>query len=179
MQNCHLILLLAILLPACAASPTKTAIWSDEVPAQSYFKEVYAQDNNNNSRQTLEEYLLWVMRFYQGTELYANGWNTITQAILLKNDTPERVAELKDKMERLGFLVSSEWAKDNQTRIITTRHVSIWGNALLKSLELGESLALIDRVTADVEDLLAKRISAEMITEDRFYAEEDVFQYLN
>lgn len=179
MQKRLLILLMAITLPACVALPTKSGLWSDDVPAQAYFLEVYAQDTNNNSRQNLDQYLTWVMRFYQGSELYANGWNNITQAILFKNNVPEMAAKIKDKMARLGLLVSSEWAKDNQIRLITTRHVAIWGNALLKSLEQGESLVLIDRVMVDVEDLLASRISADAITEDRFYAEEEVFQYLN
>jgi hypothetical protein len=173
-----LILVLIFVLPGCAVFSAKEAAWPNELKHHDYFTSVYQQDPNNSKFQDLDQYLSWVMSFYQGTELYAKGWNSITAELLHKNQDPEAAAAVQNKMERLGLLISGEWAKNNRTRLITSRHVSIWGNALIKSLEQGETLELLDRVTIDVEDLLARRLAAEAITEDRFYAEEDLFKYI-
>ena len=171
----YLFLAIIIALPACAANNVKEPSWPNELPPHDDFLYLYLQDSTNNNIQNLDQYMTWVIRFYQGWELYPNGWNNVTQELLLRINAPDLANEIKEKMDRLGFLISGEWAKNNKTRIINTRHVSIWGNALMKSLEHGETLELIDRITIDVEDLLASRISPEIITEDRFYAEEDIF----
>ncbi len=172
-----LVMMLAVC--GCAATPAKSPAWSEALPAEDYFLIVYQQDGANSSRQNLDDYLNWVQRFYQGWELYPNGWNAITAALLQRLADPEVAAAVQDKMAGLGLLIGAEWAKNNQTRSINTRHVSIWGNALLKSLAQGETLLLLDKVSADVDDLLGKRISADVITEDRFYAEEDIFKNIN
>jgi hypothetical protein len=174
-----LIFLIILALPACTVFQSKEAVWPDDLPPRAYFLNVYQQDAANSHLQNLDQYMLWVIRFYQGSDLYPNGWNSITQTLLEKIREPETIQQVKDKMDRVGLLISGEWAKNNQTRLINTRHVSIWGNALFKSLEQGETLELIERVSSDVDDLLTQRIPSEAITEGRFYAEEDIFEYLN
>jgi hypothetical protein len=179
MQKHLLLIILIMILPACATLQSNQALWSADLPAQEYFVNEFQRDTVNHQQQTLDQYLTWVTRFYEGTELYPKGWNHITQALLLRITEAEQANEVKDKMQRLGLLISGEWAKNNQTRLINTRHVSIWGNALIKSLEQGETLELLARVSADVDDLLAQRLAADAITEGRFYAEEDVLDYIN
>lgn len=168
-----------MILPACSALPSKQALWPADLPPQEYFLSAYQQDAINHQNQSLDEYLGWVSRFYQGTEFYPNGWDNITRSILSGVTQPDKADEVKDKMQQLGLLISGEWAKNNRTRLITSRHVAIWGNALIKSQQNGETLELLERVSADVEGLLEQRIAAEDITEDRFYAEEDVLDLID
>ncbi len=174
-----LVLLLIFALPGCAVFSAKEPLWPAELKHQAYFLSLYQQDAGNAKLQNLDQYLGWVISFYQGTELHPRGWNSIKTDLLRKNPEAAFANELQHKLERLGLMIAGEWAKNNQTRLITTRHVAIWGNALMKSAEQGETLELLDRVTIDVEDLLARRLAADAIKEDRFYAEEDIFQSIN
>ena len=175
----YLLLVILFCLSGCAGQTLKDSAWSADLPAQDHFLIAYQQDTVNSSRQNLDDYLTWVMRFYQGNDICPNGWNHITADIVQRVKDPEQAYILQDKMAGLGLRIAGEWAKDNQARSINSRHVSIWGNALIKSIAQGETLQLIDRVSADVDDLLGKRISADVITEDRFYAEEDIFSNIN
>ena len=174
-----LVLVLLFTLPGCAVFSAKQPLWPAELKHQTYFLQLYQQDPGNAKIQNLDQYLAWVISFYQGTELYPKGWNSISADLMYKLPDPALASEVQNKLERIGLLIAGEWAKSNQTRLITTRHVAIWGNALQKSAEQGGMPELLDRVTIDVEDLLARRLTAEAITEDRFYAEEDIFKYLN
>ena len=105
--------------------------------------------------------------------MYPNGWNNITHDIVLKLKSAPTADNIKVKLDRLGLLISEEWAKNNKTRMISSYHVSVWGNALLKSLEQSETLELIDRVASDVDDLLARKIPAEIIVADRYYVQDE------
>lgn len=174
-----LAILMIMVLPACGTIMTKNQVWPDDLPRYDYFFNEYQRDSVNTNTQTLDQYLTWVKRFYQGWELYPSGWNNIKQDLLLRIKDPVLAGEVKEKMDDLGLSISREWAKNNDSRVINTRHVSIWGNALLKSLQQGETLEIIERITADVHDLIAKKISADVITENRFYAEEDIFKDVN
>jgi hypothetical protein len=166
-------------LPACGTLMAKDPVWSDDLPRYAYFFNEYQRDSINTNVQTLEQYLAWVQRFYSGWELYPSGWNSIKGDLLLRIKDPALAGEVNNKMDDLGLSISREWAKNNDTRVINTRHVSIWGNALLKSLQQGETLEVIARITADVQDLIGKKITADAITENRFYAEEDIFKDVN
>lgn len=168
-----------VILTGCAGIGEAKLTWEADLPSQQYFLDAYDRDPTNAKNQSLDQYITWVTRFYQGWELYPEGWHIITRNIIVSIKQQELLPEIQDKMQRLGLLISAEWAKDNQSRQINTRHVSIWGNALLKSLEHGETLSMLNRITTVVEDLLAKRISATVITENRFYAEEDIFKEVN
>lgn len=179
MKTRFLAILIIVVLPACGTLMAKDPIWPDDLPRYAYFFNEYQRDVVNTNSQTLDQYLTWVMRFYHGWELYPSGWNNIKQDLLFRIKDPALANEVKDKMDNLGLSISREWAKNNDTRVINTRHVSIWGNALLKSLQQGETLQIIERITADVRDLIGKKISADVITENRFYAEEDIFKDVN
>lgn len=174
-----MLLLFMIALQGCASHAVKDIDWPAQLPPQSYFEDIYRQDVINAKKQALDQYLTWVIRFYQGSEIYPNGWNVVTRDVLLSLKSPEAARDVETEMADIGLLIAGEWAKNNETRQINTRHVSIWGNAVLKSIEHGETKAIIDRVQGDVEDLLANRISASVITENRFYSEEDLFQDIN
>jgi hypothetical protein len=170
---CYVFILLISILSGCATNKPQEPIWPNELPPRAYFLDQYQQDLTNKKIQDQEEYLSWIVRFYKGSDLYPNGWNNITQDIVFKLKNSPIAENIKVKLDRLGLLISEEWAKNNKTRMISSYHVSVWGNALLKSLEQSETLQLIDRVASDVDDLLARKIPAEIIVADRYYVQDE------
>jgi hypothetical protein len=151
--------------------------WPSDMPSRAYFLKVYEADEVNKKIQTKEEYLTWIVRFYSGWELYRRGWIKMTNELVDQVEDPSQIKEIRYKIDRIGRLVSGEWAKKADTRTIYTRNVSIWGNALLESLDRDEALPLINRVNQDVDDLLAHKISADLITAERYFPvdEDDPF----
>jgi hypothetical protein len=172
-------LILASSLFACSSNKIvrQTDAWPSEMPSRAYFLKIYEADEANKKIQTKEEYLTWIVRFYSGWELYRRGWIKMTNELVAQVEDPSQVKEIRYKINRIGRLVSGEWAKKADTRTIYLRHVSIWGNALLESLDRNEALPLIDRVNQDVDDLLAHRIKADVITAERYFPvdEDDPF----
>lgn len=169
----YVFVLVVLTLPSCATQQVKSSIWSDDLPPRTYFLDRYQQDVVNKNSQGQDEYLKWVTRFYKGWELYPSGWDNISQQVLLKLNKHPAAGEIRVKLERLGLIISAEWAKNNKTRIINTRLVALWGNALIKSLEHGETLQLIDHVAADINNLLTRKLAIDAIAADRYYAQDE------
>ncbi len=147
--------------------------WPDQMPKRSLFLKAYHADTENKQIQTREEYLLWIQRFYLGWEIYRNGWLKVTNQLLEETTNQQDRKIIEKKMQQIGFKISCEWAKKNKHRQIFTRHVSIWGNALLESLDRNEPLTLIDKVNADVDALLLHQLHPKAITENRYYAQDE------
>lgn len=164
-------LILTSSLFACSSTKIarQTTTWPSDMPSRAYFLNIYEEDEANKQVQTQEEYLTWIVRFYSGWELYRRGWIKMTNELVAQVEDPTQVKEIRHKVDRIGRLVSGEWAKKSDTRTIYLRHVSIWGNALLESLDRNEALSLINRVNQDVDDLLAHRIKADIITAERYF----------
>jgi len=173
------VVILATSLFAC--SSTKIArqadAWPSDMPSRAYFLKIYNADETNKKIQSQEDYLTWIVRFYSGWELYRRGWIKMTDELVAQVKDPSQEKEIRQKVDRIGRLVSGEWAKKSDTRTIYLRNVSIWGNALLESLDRDEALPLINRVNQDVDDLLAHKISADIITAERYFPpdEDDPF----
>jgi hypothetical protein len=172
----HFFLALLILID-CASQDTKETTWPEDLPPRAYFLGQYQNDLSNKNCQHLDEYLTWITRFYQGWEMYPNGWNTMVQEVLQKNKNPKSAEAIKIKLDRLGLLIAGEWAKNNHTRLINTHHVSLWVKALLKSADHGETLEILDRAFIDVNGLLTHKIATDVITADRYYALDDEAQF--
>lgn len=169
-------LILASSLFACSSNKIvrQAEAWPSDMPSRTYFLKIYEADDANKKIQTKEEYLTWIVRFYKGWELYRRGWIKMTNELVAQVEDPNQIKEIQYKVDRIGRLVSGEWAKKTDTRTIYLRHVSIWGNALLESLDRNEALPLVNRVNQDVDDLLAHRIKADIITAERYFpADED------
>ncbi len=176
----RLLALLALVTSLFACTSTHRAAqdpWPERMPSRAYFVKVYEADKINKQIQTQDEYLTWILRFYKGWELYRRGWIKMTDELVAQVNDPQQVEEIRYKIDRIGRLVSGEWAKKSNTRTIYLRHVSIWGNALLESLDRDEALPLINRVNNDVDDLLAHKISPDVITANRYFpvSEDDPF----
>jgi hypothetical protein len=172
-RNFGYLIFLILTLTGCVANTVKELAWPEDLPPRVYFLGKYKQDSANKNIEKEEEYLNWVIRFYKGWTLYPNGWNNITKDLLAKLKDQKTANAVKIKMGRLGLLISSEWAKNNKTRLISSRHVSVWGNALMKSLDCGDTLQLIDRVAKDIDGLLGHKIPDDAITAQRYYADDE------
>ena len=77
-----------------------------------------------------------------------------------------------DKLYLMGQLVSAEWAKESGYRVINTRHLSIWGNALKRSTEEGNQIAIIDILLNDVNNLLEGDLTPSEIKKKRYQKED-------
>ena len=142
------------------------------MPSKSYYEAEYAEDKANQNNQTLDEYLLWAVRFYDGTVLYRRGWRQLTAETLEQLDDPEEIAEAREYLDLLGARISREWPKSKVHRQINTRHMSIWGLALLESMRRDEPLQLMDRVCDDVDELISGKLTPDDIGENRYYPED-------
>jgi hypothetical protein len=151
--------------------------WPKDMPPRAYFIASYEADDENKKSEDLDEYLLWVVRFYQGWELYRNGWTQVTADSLIGVNDPALAHEIKTKMDLIGKAIGSEWPKNKKDRRILTRHIVVWGNALVESIKRGQELALINRVLADTDGLVQHRIDLEDIKAERYFPRDgdDVF----
>lgn len=164
-------LLLSIFLTACSSHRyVADDSWPKDMPPKSIFVEAYESDTHNKSIQTQDEYMLWIVRFYKGWELYRRGWLSMTDELMSQISNPSEAEEIEERIYRVGVKMSSEWAKKSDTRTIYLRHVYVWGNALLESIEQNNCLELVTRVEQDIDDLIARKIDKTAITADRYFA---------
>jgi len=164
-------LLAALLLAACARTPpaTEPAVeWPADLPPLEFYEAAYAEDASNRAVQTRKKYLSWVVRFYKGWDLYQDGWDATMRDILLGIEGRENKDRVEAKLEALGRAISAEWAKDADDRRVHSRELSIWGQALLKALNADREEILIDKVTRDVEALMAGRMERTDVSLKRY-----------
>jgi len=160
-----------LLLTACVSHAPKEDQWPSDMPSRAFFVAAYETDADNKKGQDLDEYLLWVLRFYKGWELYRNGWTQVTSDSLIGVKNPQNAQEIRVKMDLIGSGIASEWAKNKSNRRVLTRHVVVWGNALIESIKRGEpeEIKLINRVLTDLNGLLEKDIDLEEVKAERYY----------
>ncbi len=172
-----LILLCSTFLTACTTRVPQEANWPTDIPAREFFISRYESDLENKSGQDVDEYLLWVIRFYKGWELYRNGWSKVTEDSLYGVTDPALAREIRDKMGLIGEGIACEWAKNKKDRRILTRHVVVWGNALVESIKREQQLGLINRVLADLNGLLLNQVALDDIKAERYFPRDgdDVF----
>jgi len=96
------IILSLLLLTACATRVPKEDQWPQDMPPRAFFVAAYEADSANKKNQDLDEYLLWVIRFYKGWELYRNGWSQVTSDSVIGVKDPQRAQEIKIKMDLIG-----------------------------------------------------------------------------
>lgn len=111
-----------------AADETKM----DEVlytPVEEEVRAEYERDLANQKVQTWREYWSWVQSFYRGN-LLADGWTKYSQTTLEVVKAEEVRPTLLTKINRLGKLISQEWAKHDSVRKITTTDLRRWHEVL-------------------------------------------------
>ncbi len=170
-----LLLLLSVCVSACATLSKQSQVesdWPEDIPALSHYQSIYTVDEENQLVQTLEDYLTWVTRFYKGWGGFAKGWEDASVE-LTKSVSEERSQIVESKLLHLGQMVSGEWAKKSNNRLIYSDTLSIWGNALSESIYQSNVEELVDRVTVDAESLLSSSMVAEEITMQRYFPDLD------
>ena len=85
----------------------------------------YRADTANQTLQTEQAYLEWILGFYQGTLIYPTGWLDVEE-VLLESTEPESRAQLDERLEQLGITIGAEWAKENEARLIDNRMLALW-----------------------------------------------------
>jgi hypothetical protein len=158
-----------LLISGCVSHPPQQASWPTDIPPRDYFVASYEADVDNKATEDLDEYLLWVIRFYKGWELYGNGWSKVTRDSLHGVTDPVVAQEIKTKMDLIGQGIASEWPKNKKDRRIFTRHIVVWGNALVEAIKRDQELPLINRVLADVNGLVEHKVAVEDIKAERYF----------
>ena len=98
-------------------------------PIEDEIRAEYQRDLSNQKLQTWREYWGWVQDFYKGN-LLADGWTKYSKATLdvVKAEADRRA--VLTKINRLGKVISQEWAKDGKVRRITTTDLKRWNDAI-------------------------------------------------
>ena len=162
-----LFLLSALVLGGCVSPAMKMAAWPADIPDRSYFERAYELDPVNQKIQPEDEYLIWVLRFYDGYN-GINGWREITDEVMTSiNGT--RFTIVAGKMRYLGMVIAAEWSKDSPESLIHTPILSAWSKAAREAARRGELEQFADRMTADVDAILSSEIDEDDITAERYY----------
>jgi hypothetical protein len=120
--------------------------------------------------QSEDEYLEWVLRFYEG---YTGvpGWLDMTEQVLGRLPVQDR-ERIGARLSELGARIGREWAKDNTVRRLDTRSAAAWRDALLEALSRNELDGYLDRLTVDVDALLTGALDKSAIRFERYYIDE-------
>ena len=160
-----LLLLLLITLMRC--SVTDTIFWPEALPGREYFEANYKKDKDNQLVQSKIDYLGWVVSFYEGTLIAPVGWLDL-QSIVLEIAEPESRPELDKRLTDLGRLISGEWAKENNGRVIDSRLLSLWGSVMQLSDDPQVQAQAVVLIEKDVNALLNHQLMPEAITDERY-----------
>ncbi len=160
------VLLLCLALSACALR-SSGGPWPADLPPQRHFLGLYAADVPNQAFQTQEQYLQWVVRFYEGSEFMALGWNAIAESVLVDLEPGQR-ASLASQLAALGAAISGEWAKDNRVRQIDTAMLSLWGGVMQADFAPDYRMAAVAMIREDVSSLLSNALAPERVDEQRY-----------
>jgi hypothetical protein len=169
-----LVVLLLLIIAGCTTLATKKN-WPAEIPTRKIFVAEFL--NNRQLKvadpQVIEAHLIWIVRFYQGTVLYPNGWNNISERFIASIDKPKDKKKMAKRVRALGILIANEWAQDNNVRRINNTHVSTWGSALRTSAERSDQSEYISKVEYDAKGLIDGSLEANQINYQRYYPSED------
>jgi hypothetical protein len=169
MLRTPLFLALITLLAACTTRAPEPE-WPGGIPPRSFFSMEWRESANNRSLQSQDDYLLWVARFYTGYGAVP-GWLSMTSQVIQRLPPAEHDA-IEARLFELGGRIGAEWAKDNAVRLLNTRSAGVWRDALLEAFRRNELDVYLDRLSADVDALLAGELHNEAIRFERYYTDE-------
>ena len=119
--------------PVCMAAPGESA--AAEIlytPTEEEIRAEYQRDLTNQKLQTWREYWGWVQGFYKGN-FCADGWTKHSQTTLNAVKVEEARPTILKKLNRLGRLISQEWAKHASVRKITSTDLRRWNDAIAEA----------------------------------------------
>lgn len=167
-----LCLVVAALLGGCTSTkPLSGKTWHDQLPPKQYFIDYYNAHSNKPESYSIDEYLMWVERFYLGWELFSRGWLKATDELVATLEDPGEQAQAKQLSFDLGKIVSAEWALENDIRKVNSQHLSIWGNALMESMTRQEQLLMLNKILADAKAVVNESLPAKEFHSERYYAQ--------
>ena len=141
--------------------------WPDQIPSPEYFFAAYEADQENAARQTRNEYMSWVVNFYQGSLRYPTGWLEIEERVVVGFADEDKNAA-RVKIQQLGALIAAEWAKHNDIRLIDTRILALWGSVLQLATDSTQRSAGIELIGLDANGLLSRSLAKSAVTEARY-----------
>ena len=141
--------------------------WSSELPEQHYFVSAYQSDIGNKAAQSQQEYLQWVLSFYEGNLVITTGWLYV-QSLVVRSAQPELKEELELHLTTLGGKIAAEWAKANEHRTIDSRMLGIWGSVLQLAEGPEQQQETIPLISEDVNALLENELLAAKIQDARY-----------
>ena len=162
--------MLASGLSGCVSTSRPVQEWNANWPATEYYTAQYLADRENAQKQSQDEYLTWVKRFYTGWAFYPDGWDWLTTTVLSEIKDQQQRQRLKGKMYELGRNISGEWAKNGDCRLINSKNLLVWADAVKKSVFMSQEEQLADQVGSDVERLLSGDLTAAEIRLNRYFA---------
>ena len=146
---------------------TEPIFWPEKLPELEYFETTYKRDKDNQLVQSKADYLGWVVSFYEGTLIAPVGWLDL-QSIVIEMAEPEDRLELGKRLTDLGLLISGEWAKENDKRVIDSRLLSLWGSVIQLSNDPKVQAEVVVLIEKDVMGLLNRQLKPEAIRDDRY-----------
>ena len=170
--------MLPILMWGCANPKKSDSIankWPGDIPTLSHYQSLYSHDTANQKVQTQEDYLTWIVRFYKGWAGFARGWQDVSDELIASVEN-SRKDPVSKKLAVLGKEVSGEWAKKSDQRLIYTKTLSIWGNALSESIYHDNVEPVVDMISVDVDLMMSQKLQAESITLQRYFPNLDFEQ---
>lgn len=166
-------LLLLCVIQACVSTPDYQS-WPSSIPPKQIFIDYCLKQNDSCSTPAkTEQHLVWVKRFYFGSILYPTGWNEMTGIVIDTLDPVKNKTKTRQRLNNLGLKIALEWAQDNSIRIINSRMLAIWANALRASTEEGQQIEFITQIESDVDDILSNVIKPSEITKEKYNLVED------
>ena len=150
----------------CASPPIEPEGWPAAVPTRAYYVKVYEGDEKNQSAQTVEDYLVWVIRFYHGYGI-AEGWKK-TEAKIVDGMSSQEVMLIEPKLAYYGMLMSGEWAKHNKKRRITTDMLILWGQVMTQAKADSNVEVVLDRLIADVHGIIVGELKPKEVKQARY-----------
>lgn len=148
--------------------------WSSSIPPRTVFVTAWLEQSKagtNNS--SLENHLMWVRRFYEGSVIYPIGWNDMSERVLESLPNGRERQELGTRLTNLGVAICIEWAQNNSIRKINSSNIAVWGSALRTAVQRNEQEAFIEMIEKDVSQLLSGVLDSTEIVQERYYPAQD------
>jgi len=157
---------------ACSSVPNKKN-GASKIPPEEFFITYYQQDIPHQAALSERDYLMWVNRFYFGWGLYRRGWMQATEELVDSLPNAYDKQRARQLMLDIGNLIGPEWAKNRKYRLINTRHLGIWGDAINAAIVRRQQMATLRTIMNDATALLKKTIPDQLIVTDRYHPQKN------
>lgn len=165
--------LILLSLSACISTPGGNS-WPADIPPQQLFID-YCQNNSDScsTQSKTEKHLIWIKRFYYGSILYPTGWNEMTDIVVDTLDESIDKTSVRERLYQLGLAIALEWSQDNDKRLINSKMLATWADALSISAENFQQIEFITQIEKDVENILSGSLDPADINSKRYNLVED------